>query len=83
MVGMATLACAVFPMPLTISLLLGLMGGQNKSIASNCYWGSHRFHSIESDHAPYFRNLIHSHLVMKEASGKCQNDFVPAGIEIE
>lgn len=27
-VGMAALACAVFPMPLTISLLLGLMGGQ-------------------------------------------------------
>ncbi|MFZ1877742.1 MAG: chloride channel protein, partial [Nitrososphaeraceae archaeon] len=27
-VGMAGVACAVFPLPLTIALLLGLMGGQ-------------------------------------------------------
>jgi H+/Cl- antiporter ClcA len=27
-VGMASVACAVFPLPLTIALLLGLMGGQ-------------------------------------------------------
>ena len=26
--GMAGVACAVFPLPLTIALLLGLMGGQ-------------------------------------------------------
>ena len=27
-VGMAGLACVVFPLPLTIALLLGLLGGQ-------------------------------------------------------
>ena len=27
-VGMAAVACAVFPLPLTIALLLGFMGGQ-------------------------------------------------------
>ena len=80
-VGMAGVACAVFPLPLTISFTRAY-GRTNRSIASNCNWGRHRIHSKKrSPH--YFRNLIHSHLVMKETSSKYQNNFVPACVEIE
>ena len=48
-VGMAGVACAVFPLPLTMSLTRAY-GRTNRSIASNCNWGRHRIHSIKSDH---------------------------------
>jgi H+/Cl- antiporter ClcA len=40
------------PTPFDDSSLTRAYGRTNRSVASNCYWGSHRFHSIESDHAP-------------------------------
>ena len=51
-VGMAALACAVFPMPLTISLLLGLMGGQTDLLPVIVIGAVIGFIVIESDHAP-------------------------------
>lgn len=43
--GMAGVACAGFPAPLTIALLLGL-GRTNRSFTSDCYWRSYRIFNI-------------------------------------
>ena len=51
-VGMAGLACAVLPTSFDDNSLTRAYGRTNRSIARNCYWGSHRVHNIESDYAP-------------------------------
>ena len=51
-VGMAGPCVRCLPNAFDDISLTRAYGRTNRSIASNCYWGSHRFHSIESDHAP-------------------------------
>jgi len=49
--GMAAVASAVFPLPLTISLLLGLLGRQTDLLTSDCLRCGNRFHNIQGIHS--------------------------------
>ena len=50
--GMVGVACAILPLPLTVALLLGLLGGATRPVASDCHRGRNRPSGIEGTHAP-------------------------------
>jgi voltage-gated chloride channel len=50
--GMAGVTSAVIPIPLTVTLLLGLLGGSARSCASDCHWGRYRLRDIQGAYAP-------------------------------
>jgi H+/Cl- antiporter ClcA len=50
--GMAGITCAVFPPPLTIALLLGLLGGQTDLFSVIVIWSRCRFHGVQGTYSP-------------------------------